>query len=100
LAGATLDAMIEPFGQRIEGRPMRTELREIVGAHGKLTKPIATISDDADLFSAGLDSLAVVNIMLAIEDMFEVEFRDDLLNRASFSSIVALENAVRASQAS
>ena len=51
-----------------------------------------------DLFSAGLDSLAVVNIMLAIEDMFEVEFRDDLLNRASFSSIAALENAVRASQ--
>jgi acyl carrier protein len=78
---------------------MRTELREIVGTHGRLTKPIATISDDADLFAAGLDSLAVVNVMLAIEETFDIEFRDDLLNRASFSSIVALEGAVQASKA-
>ena len=79
---------------------MRIELREIVGTYGRLTKPIATLSDEADLFSAGLDSLAVVNIMLAIEDTFEIEFRDDLLNRASFSSIAALEGAVRSSRES
>jgi acyl carrier protein len=79
---------------------MRNELRSIVATHGKLSKPIAGITDDADLFAAGLDSLAVVNVMLAIEESFDVEFRDDLLNRASFSSIAALEHAVRSSQAS
>jgi acyl carrier protein len=79
---------------------MRTELRNIVETHGKLRKPIAAITDDADLFAAGLDSLAVVNVMLAIEESFDVEFRDDLLNRTSFSSIAALEHAVRSSQAS
>jgi acyl carrier protein len=78
---------------------MRNELRAIVETHGKLSKPIAMITDDADLFAAGLDSLAVVNVMLAIEENFDVEFRDDLLNRASFSSISALEHAVRSSQA-
>ena len=78
---------------------MRIELREIVGTHGRLTQPIATISDESDLFAAGLDSLAVVNVMLAIEETFDIEFRDDLLNRASFSSIAALEGAVLASKA-
>jgi acyl carrier protein len=78
---------------------MRNELRTIVETYGKLSKPIAVITDDADLFAAGLDSLAVVNVMLAIEETFDVEFRDDLLNRASFASISALEQAVRLSQA-
>jgi acyl carrier protein len=77
---------------------MRNELRIIVETHGKLRKPIAMITDEADLFAAGLDSLAVVNVMLAIEETFDVEFHEDLLNRASFSSISALEHAVRASQ--
>jgi acyl carrier protein len=78
---------------------MRNELRSIVETHGKLSRPIAMITDEADLFAVGLDSLAVVNVMLAIEETFEVEFREDLLNRASFSSIAALEHAVRSSQA-
>ena len=78
---------------------MRAKLREIIETHGRLSKPLTTMSDEADLFAAGLDSLAVVNVMLAIEEAFDVEFRDDLLNRASFSSIAALENAVQASQA-
>jgi acyl carrier protein len=78
---------------------MKNELRTIVENYGKLSKPMAVITDDADLFAAGLDSLAVVNVMLAIEETFDVEFRDDLLNRASFSSISALEHAVLSSQA-
>jgi len=76
---------------------MKNALRSIVENYGKLSKPMTLITDDADLFAAGMDSLAMVNVMLAIEESFGIEFRDDLLNRASFSSISALEHAVRSS---
>jgi acyl carrier protein len=78
---------------------VRPDLRKIIAAHGRLRSPIASIGDEADLFNAGLDSLAVVNVMLAVEEVFEVEFPDELLNRASFSSIAALERAVLEAQA-
>ena len=48
-----------------------------------------------DLYAAGLSSLATVDLMLAIEDRFEVEFTNDWLNRRTFASIAALSNAVR-----
>ena len=51
-----------------------------------------------DLYSAGLSSLATVDLMLAIEDRFGIEFINSLLNRRTFASIAALSNAVRQMQ--
>ena len=51
-------------------------------------------SDDADLYDAGLTSLITVNLLLAIEDHFDVEFPDELLSRRTFQSIDALSEAV------
>ena len=48
-----------------------------------------------DLYGAGLSSLATVDLMLAIEDRFDVEFTNEWLNRRTFASIAALSNAVR-----
>ena len=48
-----------------------------------------------DLYGAGLSSLATVDLMLAIEDRFGVEFTNEWLNRRTFASIAALSNAVR-----
>ena len=78
---------------------MRYELREIIAAHAKLSTPIASLADDADLFAAGMDSLAVVNVMMAIEDRFGLELPDHLLTRRSFASVSALESALRSVQA-
>lgn len=65
-------------------------LREIFAKQGRLSSSVDTLSDDADLYAAGLDSLAIVNVMLAVEDRFDVEIPDGDLNRATFSSISAL----------
>ena len=65
-------------------------LREILTKQGRLSASVDSLADDADLYAAGLDSLAIVNIMLAVEDRFEVEIPDADLNRATFSSISAL----------
>lgn len=77
-------------------------LRDILRTHGRLAVPADGLSLDADLFAAGLDSLAIVNVMLGIEEAFDVELPDSLLSRATFSSLRSLEGAVarmRAEQA-
>ncbi|MBV9784220.1 MAG: acyl carrier protein [Acidisphaera sp.] len=74
---------------------MEVDLRATLDRHGRLDVPAATLADDADLYAAGLDSLAIVNIMLAIEETFQVEFPDSLLSRQSFSSIASLERIIR-----
>ncbi|MDD0814886.1 acyl carrier protein [Curvibacter sp. HBC28] len=78
---------------------MNTALREIFAKQGRLAQALEGLNDDADLFAAGLDSLAIVNVMLAVEDRFEVEIPDEHLNRATFSSISALAAVLRKLQA-
>lgn len=73
---------------------MREKIRDIVSRHGKLRVPMERLDDAADLFSNGMDSLAVVDVMLSIEETFGLEFPDTLLNRGSFSTIASLESAV------
>ena len=49
---------------------------------------------DADLYRAGLKSLAVVRVMVALEREYSVEFRGDMVGRETFSSIDAIERAL------
>jgi len=70
------------------------EIRALLKQHGKLPVDVATLDDDADLYAAGLTSFASVQLMLALEERFDVEFPDSLLNRTSFASIGAIAKAV------
>lgn len=49
---------------------------------------------DGDLFDAGMTSHQTVQVMLAIEDEFDIEFPDDLLNRTTFTSIRSIVDAL------
>lgn len=69
-------------------------IREILVQHGRLPVDIRNIPADADLYSAGLTSLATVGVMLAIEDKYDVEFPESLLNRGTFRSILSIAEAV------
>lgn len=66
---------------------MKNELRRILAESARLDVSPDTLADDADLYAAGLSSLATVHLMLAIEDQFNVEIPDRLLTRRLFSSI-------------
>jgi acyl carrier protein len=55
---------------------------------------ISTLSDDDDLYGAGLNSHTSVVLMLALEDEFAVEFPDELLRRGTFSTITAIRDAI------
>jgi acyl carrier protein len=69
---------------------MQLIIRQALDQHGRLSVPAATLDDTADLFGAGLASFTVVQLMLALEEKFGVEFPDRMLNRKSFSSIAAI----------
>ena len=69
-------------------------IRELVGAHAGLPEGAAPITDDTDLYRAGMKSFASVQLMLALEDAFGIEFPEELLNRATFRSVSAIAHAV------
>jgi len=73
---------------------MTDEIRQIIQEHGRLPIDVGTLSEDADLYQAGMTSHASVNVMLALEDRFDVEFPDQMLTRSVFESITAIAMAL------
>jgi acyl carrier protein len=69
-------------------------IREILGQSGRLAVPVHKLTDEADLFAAGLDSLAIVNVLMSIEEDFDIELPDELLSRRSFASIGTITRVV------
>lgn len=69
-------------------------IRSILAQHGKLAVDAGALGDDDNLYSAGLTSHATVNVMLALEDAFDVEFPDKYLKRATFGSVASLQAAL------
>jgi acyl carrier protein len=70
------------------------DIRKILAEHGRLLVSVDKLSDESDLYEAGLTSLSTVNVMLALEEHFDVEFLDNMLGRKTFGSIRALSEAI------
>ena len=73
---------------------MSEAIRAILRTHGRLAVDVDTLEEEGDLYRAGLSSHASVNLMLALEDHFEVEFPERLLRRGAFASIAAIRAAL------
>lgn len=69
-------------------------IRSVLAEHGRLPVDVAGLGDDDDLFQAGMTSHASVNVMLALEDAFDVEFPEAMLRKATFASVGALRDAL------
>jgi acyl carrier protein len=69
-------------------------IRDILREHGRLAQDVVTLSDQSDLFEAGLTSHASVNLMLALEDHFQIEFPERMLQRRTFGSIDAIRSCL------
>ena len=72
----------------------KESIRQLIASTAKLNVDVAALNDDSDLYDAGLTSLNTVNLMLAIEDQFDIEFDDDSLTRETFQSVNALSTVV------
>ena len=69
-------------------------IRAILREHARLSQDPSKLGDDADLYQAGMTSHASVNVMLALEGEFDVEFPDHMLKRNVFESVNAIGAAI------
>jgi len=74
---------------------MDAEIRNVLAAHARLSGDAQALNADADLYQAGMSSHASVNVMLALEGAFDIEFPDSMLNRSVFASVAAIRAAVQ-----
>jgi acyl carrier protein len=73
---------------------IEAKIRTILAEHGRLAKDAAGLAATDDLYQAGMSSHASVNVMLALEGEFDVEFPDHLLKRSVFESIASIRAAI------
>ena len=73
----------------------RVAIRGVLRGHGRLPVDPDSLGDHADLFQAGMTSHASVNVMLALEDLFGIEFPDRMLKRSVFESVAGIAAALQ-----
>lgn len=73
---------------------MTEQIRDILKEHARLSADIAGLKDTDSLYDAGMTSHASVNVMLALENEFDIEFPDRMLRRSVFESIAAIREAL------
>ncbi len=73
---------------------VQARVRTVLKNAGCLQVEVDSLADDADLYAAGLNSHATVNLMLALEDAFDIELPDRLLRRTTFASVGAIAKAL------
>ena len=69
-------------------------IRDLVLQHARLSCEPAKVTGDANLYELGLTSLTTVNLMLALEEHFDVEFPQHMLSRKTFESIRSLAESI------
>ena len=70
------------------------KIRIILKEHGRLSRDVEALAPEADLYQAGMTSHASVNVMLALEGEFDIEFPDHMLKRSVFESVGAIDAAI------
>jgi acyl carrier protein len=70
------------------------EIRRVLNEAGRLPVDANDLDERADLYAAGMSSHASVNVMLALEETFDIEFPPPMLNRSVFESIASIADAV------
>ena len=77
-----------------ERQALESTIRDVLREHGRLNRATDAMAVDADLYQAGMTSHASVNVMLALEGAFDIEFPDHMLKRSVFTSIASIRDAL------
>ena len=67
----------------------------VLSENAHLAVDPSSLSEDADLYRAGMSSLSTVNVMLALEEEFSVEFPDHLLQASTFRSVASIRSVLQ-----
>jgi acyl carrier protein len=67
---------------------------QVLAENARLAVDVSDLREDADLYDHGMTSHASVNVMLGLEEAFDVEFPDELLRKETFASIQSITAAL------
>lgn len=73
---------------------MNVKIRDLIAKTVELPGGVTDLVDTSDLYEAGMTSFGSVQLMLALEEAFDVEFPERMLNRRLFSSIATIRAAL------
>lgn len=73
---------------------MDESIRSVLVDHARLGDVARSLGCESSLYDAGMTSHASVEVMLALESAFDVEFPDRMLRREVFESIASIRDAV------
>jgi acyl carrier protein len=77
-----------------DAQDLDLRIRALLAEHARLSRDVASLTSTDDLYQAGMTSHASVNVMLALESEFDVEFPDAMLKRSVFDSIASIRAAL------
>jgi acyl carrier protein len=81
-------------GGDVRGSVIQDRIRDVLAAHGRMPVDPREVDDQADLYELGLTSHASVDVMLALEEAFDIEFPDEVLKKSTFASVRNIEQVV------
>ena len=73
---------------------MFAKIRDLIEAQKLVTVSADRIESEADLYELGMSSFGSVQLMLALEDHFDIEFPERMLNRKTFATIAAIDRSL------
>ena len=76
----------------VESDPIAGRLLERI--QSDLLEPETALKPDSDLFAAGLDSMAIMQLTLMVEEEFGVRIPESLISRATFGTVRDLAGVV------
>jgi acyl carrier protein len=73
---------------------LKARIRAIVNENARIALPLSALEDSTLLYQAGMTSFASVQLMMALESEFALEFPDSMLRRDVFESIDSIALAI------
>jgi acyl carrier protein len=73
---------------------MDDRICRVLSENAHLTVDPASLAEDTDLYRAGMSSLSTVNVMMALEEEFCIEFPDNMLQAGTFQSVASIRSAL------
>jgi acyl carrier protein len=70
-------------------------IRTVLKSQGRLAVDAESLGESDDLYTSGLSSHASVNVMLSLENEFDIEFPVEMLTKATFQSIASVRAALQ-----
>lgn len=74
------------------------DIESVVRPHLKFLEADAALGPDENLGEAGLDSMASIELLLDLEEKFDVTIQDDLLTENSFASLSEIAKLIEESR--